>query len=63
MELKEIIDYLFQYGVGFICLAYMIYFQSTTLKEMTKTMQEVVLTLTSMNERLDNIEDSIRKDK
>ena len=49
MELKEIIDYLFQYGVGFICLAYMIYFQSTTLKEMTKTMQEVVLTLTSMN--------------
>lgn len=56
MEFKDIIDYIFQYGVGFICLAYMIYFQSTTLKEMTKTMQEVVVTLTSMNDRLDDIE-------
>ena len=59
MEFKEIIDYIFQYGVGFICLAYMIYFQSTTLKEMTKTMQEVVVTLTSMNDRLDDIERKI----
>lgn len=56
MELKEIIDYIFQYGVGFICLAYLIYFNLTTSKDMTKTIQEVVVALTKMNERLDDIE-------
>ena len=56
MELKDIIDYIFQYGVGFICLAYLIYFNLTTSKEMTKTIQEVVISLTRMNEKLEDIE-------
>lgn len=55
-ELKGIIDFIFQYGVGFICLGYLIYFNLTTSKEMTKTVQEVVVTLTTMNERLADIE-------
>lgn len=56
MELKEIIDYIFQYGVGFICLAYLIYFNLTVVRDMQKTNEEVVVTLTKMNERLEDIE-------
>ena len=56
MELKEIIDYIFQYGVGFICLAYLIYFNLTVVRDMQKTNEEVVVALTKMNERLEDIE-------
>lgn len=61
MEFKEIIDYIFQYGVGFICMAYLIYFNLTTSKEMTKTIQEVLIALTTMNERLEDIERKVGK--
>lgn len=61
MEFKEILDYIFQYGVGFICMAYLIYFNLTTSKEMTKTIQEVVIALTTMNERLEDIERKVGK--
>lgn len=61
MEFKEILDYIFQYGVGFICMAYLIYFNLTTSKEMTKTIQEVVVALTTMNERLEDIERKVGK--
>lgn len=61
MEFKEILDYIFQYGVGFICMAYLIYFNLTTSKEMTKTIQEVLIALTTMNERLEDIERKVGK--
>ena len=57
--MEEIIQYIFQYGVGTICVAYLIYFNSTTLKEITKTVQEVVISLTKMNEKLEDIERKI----
>lgn len=52
MELKEIIDYIFQNGLGAVCVAYMIYFQNTTMKKMSEI-------LNSMNARLAVIEDRI----
>lgn len=57
--MEEIIQYIFQYGIGTICVAYLIYFNSTTLKEITKTVQEVVISLTKMNEKLEDIERKI----
>ena len=52
MELKEIIDYIFQNGLATVCVAYMIYFQNTTMKKMSEI-------LNSMNARLAVIEDRI----
>lgn len=57
MDIKTIIDYIVQNGLGVVCVVYMIYFQNTTMKEMLNT-------LTSINTRLSIIEDKMeRKDK
>lgn len=50
--MEQILNYIFQYGVGTLCVAYLIYFQSTTMKEMLKT-------LGSINDRLTVIETHI----
>lgn len=57
--MEEIIQYIFQYGIGTICVAYLIYDRMTTSKDLAKTMQEIVVTLIKMNERLDDIERKI----
>ena len=54
--MKEILDYVFQYGIGTLCVAYLIYFQSTTMKE-------ILNTLGSMDKRLAVIESHQNKDK
>lgn len=66
-ETKTIVDFIFQYGVGFVCVAYLIYDKLVNAKENQKVMQEIVadnkktnqeivITLTKMNERLADIE-------
>lgn len=54
--MKEILDYVFQYGIGTVCVIYMIYFQNTTMKEMLNT-------LNGINARLSIIEDKIENQK
>ena len=54
--MKEILDYVFQYGIGTVCVIYMIYFQNTTMKEMLNT-------LNGINARLSNIEDKMEHNK
>ena len=54
MGIKEIIDYIVSNGLGVVCVAYLIYFQHTT---MTK-MQDI---LNTMNTRLAIIEEFISK--
>lgn len=54
--MKEILDYIFQYGIGTLCVAYLIYFQSTTMKE-------ILNTLGSMDKRLAVIEANQNKNK
>lgn len=44
--MKEVLDYIFQYGVGTLCVAYLIYFQSTTMKEMLNTLSSIDKRLT-----------------
>lgn len=68
MEVKELIDYIFQYGVGIACLLYLMYFQSTTMKDLAKnqqdlneTLKEVSTNLTNINLRLNDIEDKVNK--
>lgn len=66
MEIKEVIDYIFQYGVGIACLLYLMYFQSTTMKDMVKnqndlnnTLKEVSTNLANINVRLNDIEEKV----
>lgn len=51
--MKEIIDLLYNYGIGVICVAYMIYFQNTTMKEMLKTLSNMDTRLTAIETHLD----------
>lgn len=52
--MEEIINMLSNYGLGIVCVGYMIYFQNTTMKEM-------VHTLGTINERLSIIEEKLEK--
>lgn len=61
--MEEILQYIFQYGVGTLCVAYLIYFQSTTMKDMNITLLKMIETLNGMNTRLSLIEDKIDRKK
>ena len=52
--MEELIKLIVDNGMSVVCVAYLIYFQSTTMKEMLNT-------LNSINERLTIIETSIKK--
>lgn len=51
--MKEIADLIFNYGTGIVCVAYMIYFQNTTMKEMLKTLGNMDNRLTAIETHLD----------
>lgn len=59
--METIIDLIANYGIGLVCVAYMIYFQNTTMKDMTKNQQAVLKTLEGMNHRLELIESKIER--
>lgn len=54
--MEELINLIVNNGIGIVCVAYMIYFQMTTMKEMSKTMQENTNVLKSMDVRLAELE-------
>lgn len=61
--MEEILNYIFQYGVGTLCVGYLIYFQSSTMKDMNNTLTKMIDTLNGINTRLTLIEDKLeRKD-
>lgn len=39
--MNDIITMIANQGIGVVCVAYLIYFQSTTMKDITKTLQEM----------------------
>lgn len=52
--MKEILDYVFQYGIGTVCVIYMIYFQNTTMKEMLNTLNGINARLSIIEDKLEN---------
>lgn len=68
-ELGQLIKLIFDNGIGVVCVAFMIYFINTTLKENTNVLKNIQLTLTSLTTRVDKIEnkmgidDNKRKEK
>ena len=59
--MEEIIQAIANYGVGVICVAYLIYFQSTTMKDMNNTLIKMIETLNGINTRLSIIEDKLER--
>lgn len=53
--MQELINLLTNNGIGIVCVAYLIYFQNTTMKSMLET-------LTSIDKRLLLIEDKIGRE-
>lgn len=60
---QSIIDLVINNGLGVVCVIYMIYFQMTTMKEMSQTIAKMNTSLELITDRLENIEDNIKKEK
>ena len=55
--MNDIITMIANQGVGVVCVAYLIYFQSTTMKDMKDTLLEISKTLVSLDNRLHELEE------
>lgn len=53
--MNDLIQLIVNNGIGVVCVAYMIYFQLTTMKEMNKTLTEITTTLKVMNQDIEEI--------
>lgn len=51
--MEEMINLIVNNGIGIVCVAYMIYFQSTTLKEIQNNQEKTNLLLEKMIDRID----------
>ena len=67
--MEDIVNLITQNGIGVICVGFMIYFISTTLKEMNLILNDVKNTLvaiesslTCLTSRVEKIEDKVKGD-
>ena len=58
----ELIDLIVKNGIGIVCVAYLIYFQLITMKEMNKTLNEVSTSLKLMNQDIEEIKQKLNKE-
>lgn len=57
--MNELIQLIVNNGIGVVCVAYMIYFQLTTMKEMNKTLTEITTSLKLMNQDIEEIKNKV----
>lgn len=57
--MEDLIQLITNNGIGIVCVGYLMYFQSTTMKTISESLSTMVNTLTLMNERLNDIEHKI----
>lgn len=55
--MQDILTLIANYGIGAVCVGYLIYFQSTTMKDMKDTLLEISKTLVSLDNRLHELEE------
>ena len=58
--MEELVKLIVDNGIGVLCVAYLIYFQSTTMRDMSNTMKDVSTNLTLINKRLEDIESKVK---
>lgn len=56
----DLINVITQNGIGVVCVGYLIYFQSTTMKNMNEILSKMQIALESILERLENLESKIK---
>ena len=54
--MTDLINLITNNGIGIVCVAYLIYFQNTTMKDMSNTLIQISANLIKINERLEKIE-------
>ena len=59
--MEELINLITNNGIGVICVAFLIYFINTTMKDNNKILDEIQKTLVAINTNLSNL--SARVDK
>ena len=59
----ELVKLIVDNGISVICVAYMIYFSLTTMRDMDKTLTTMTGTLQSISDRLEILEKSMLKRK
>lgn len=58
--MNDLIQLIINNGIGVVCVAYMIYFQLTTMKEMNKTLTEITTSLKLMNQDIEEIKNKVK---
>lgn len=68
--MQDLINLITQNGIGVICVAFMIYFINTTMKDNNKILADIQKTLvsidanlTTLSIRVDKLEDKIERDE
>ena len=68
--MEELVSMIIQNGIGVVCVAFLISFVNSTMKDNNKTLDEISktlvaiqTTLTNLTSRVDKIEDEIKKEK
>ena len=62
MEIGEILQGIFQYGVGTFCVAYVIILQKTVLRDICDALTKNTEALNNINTRLSIIEDKLERE-
>lgn len=57
--MTDLIQLIVNNGIGVVCVAYMIYFQLTTMKEMNNTLTEITTSLKLMNQDIEEIKNKV----
>ena len=61
--MEDLVKLITENGISVICVAYMIYFSLTTMRDMNKTLTTMTGTLQSISDRLEILEKSMLKKK
>ena len=58
--MEDLIKLIVNNGIGVVCVAYLIYFQATTMKEMNKTLGNINTRLEMMNQDIEEIKNKVK---
>ena len=59
--MNDLIQLIVNNGIGVVCVAYLIYFQATSMKQMNTTLHEVETSLKLMNQDIEEIKGKLDK--
>ena len=57
MKVEDVINLIVQNGLGVLCVAYLIYFQDTTMKKLLETMNSIDKRLAIIETKVENNEE------